>query len=207
MARFLLWSSTASASTTPSPSHSVVSSPPTSLRSSYTASTSTSTTLPDNATPPASGRANHHLRVEIYNQLQKLDEQQERIEQHLARFPPAAPRTTRPLPGGGDDEDGYEFLPSALVANPIDEPEDEQGAVLVEDVNRDKRRKSHLAALAAVWREREQVRRRARDLGVQIDGWGRGEEDLMEFEAADTRGLAAPSSADHFNSVALQEGD
>ncbi|SPO36377.1 uncharacterized protein PSFLO_01848 [Pseudozyma flocculosa] len=139
-----------------------------------------------------------HLRTEIYNQLQALDEQQDKIAVHLSRLPPL-PGSRRAAGIDSDhdevEEDGYEIVASrpAAAATFGDHVEDEdEEMVMVEDVNVEQRRKRYMADLAAIWRQREQVRTKARMIGVQVDGWGRRGDGLMTLE---DDGAAAAAAA------------
>lgn len=99
-------------------------------------------------------------RLEIYNMLQYLDEQQEEIEHKLATCSKAP---TQPLPLSAEEED--------------------DDFVVVEDVNRTLRRKLLLSQLQQLWRTREALRQRARHLNIRIDSLQHGRHaSLMSFD-------------------------
>lgn len=100
-------------------------------------------------------------RLEIYNMLQLLDEQQEAIEHKLATCSDKPlHRTTMEL--DEDDEDDF---------------------VVVEDFNRPLRRKQLLSQLQQLWRTREAIRQRAKHLNIRIDSLQHGRHaSLMSFD-------------------------
>lgn len=98
-------------------------------------------------------------RLEIYNMLQYLDEQQEQIEHQLATYSnePKHP----PTPNAEEDDD----------------------FVVVEDVNKTLRRRLLLSQLQQLWRTREALRQRARHLNIRIDSLQHGRNaSLMSFD-------------------------
>lgn len=88
-------------------------------------------------------------RREIYDLLQYLDEEQDKIEKELAKF------TSQPRRPPTQAEDV--------------ESEDEDDFVVVEDVNAASRKKQLLNQLRQLWRTRDALRKRAQQLNIRID--------------------------------------
>ncbi|SPO22139.1 uncharacterized protein UTRI_02145_B [Ustilago trichophora] len=122
-------------------------------------------------------------RREIYDLLQYLDEEQDKIERQLARFssvPSSAHKQTSRRPSFSQaskrDDDGA-----------CSESEDEDDFVVVEDVNAASRKKQLLNQLQQLWRTRDALRKRARQLNIRIDSLTHGKgsglmpvEDLLQ---------------------------
>lgn len=123
-------------------------------------------------------------RREIYDLLQYLDEEQDKIERHLARFtstPTAAQKkhtSRRPSVSARSqpDDDGA-----------FSESEDEDDFVVVEDLNAASRKKQLLNQLQQLWRTRDALRKRAKQLNIRIDSLTHGKgsglmpvEDLLQ---------------------------
>lgn len=107
-------------------------------------------------------------RLEIYNMLQRLDTQQEEIEHRLAACSKMPRKQTAPMV---DEEDGF---------------------VVVEDINKTTRRKSLLSQLQQIWRTREALRQRARHLNIRIDSLQHGRHaTLMHLDDEDATSLHA----------------
>ena len=91
-------------------------------------------------------------RREIYDLLQYLDEEQDKIEKELARF-----STSQRKP------------PARHQLNDEAESEEEDDFVVVEDVNAASRKKQLLNQLQQLWRTRDAIRKRAKQLNIRID--------------------------------------
>ncbi|KAJ1028429.1 hypothetical protein NDA16_001596 [Ustilago loliicola] len=106
-------------------------------------------------------------RREIYDLLQCLDEEQDENEKQLARFFPShtQPRTRRASVSSTSkrDEDGA-----------CSESEDDDDFVVVEDVNAANRKKQLLSQLQQLWRTRDALRKRAKQLNIRIDSLAHG---------------------------------
>ncbi|PWY98543.1 hypothetical protein BCV70DRAFT_201861 [Testicularia cyperi] len=99
-------------------------------------------------------------RLEIYNLLQYLDEQQDKIEHALAQFSPQSRRLAGAKTSTHSEDE--------------DEDDEEDDFVVVEDVNLAIRKKQLLNQLQQLWRSRETIRQRARDLNIRIDSLEHG---------------------------------
>ncbi|SPO23466.1 uncharacterized protein UTRI_02145 [Ustilago trichophora] len=118
-------------------------------------------------------------RREIYDLLQCLDEEQDKIEKQLARFSSAHKQASRRptfSQTSKRDDDGA-----------CSESEDEDDFVVVEDVNAAIRKKQLLNQLQQLWRTRDALRKRARQLNIRIDSLTHGKgsglmpvEDLLQ---------------------------
>lgn len=129
-------------------------------------------------------------RCEIYDLLQYLDEQQENIEKQLARFTSHTStsthkQSTRRHPSSANskrDEDG-----AVPAFESESESEEEDDFVVVKDINAPHRKKQLLNQLQQLWRTRDALRKRAKQLNVRIDSLAHGKgsglmpvEDLLQ---------------------------
>lgn len=89
-------------------------------------------------------------RREIYDLLQFLDEEQEKIEKQLSNLS-SAPSIAR-----------------------RHEREDEDDFVVVEDINAASRKQQLISQLQQLWRTRDVLRKRARQLNIRIDSLSHG---------------------------------
>ncbi|SOV04848.1 uncharacterized protein UDID_02871 [Ustilago sp. UG-2017a] len=111
-------------------------------------------------------------RREIYDLLQYLDEEQDKIEKQLARFSSSStnankqPNTRRPSISSANkrDDDG--------VCSESEDGDDD--FVVVEDVNAASRKKQLLTQLQQLWRTRDALRKRAKQLNIRIDSLTHG---------------------------------
>ncbi|EST07881.1 hypothetical protein PSEUBRA_003002 [Kalmanozyma brasiliensis GHG001] len=121
-------------------------------------------------------------RREIYDLLQFLDEEQDKIEKQLARF--SAPASSQRHPtrrrARREQDDGFS----------ASEDEADDDFVVVEDVNAASRKKQLLSQLQQLWRTRDALRKRAKQLNIRIDslvhGKGSGLMSLEDFSHDDT---------------------
>lgn len=122
-------------------------------------------------------------RREIYDLLQYLDEEQDKIEKQLARFsfPSASHKSATRRPSVSSrsvpDDDG--------VCSESENDDDD--FVVVEDVNAPSRKKQLLNQLQQLWRTRDALRKRAKQLNIRIDSLAHGKgsglmpvEDLLQ---------------------------
>ena len=124
-------------------------------------------------------------RREIYDLLQYLDEEQDKIEKQLARFSSnsttssARKQTTRrpSISKSKRDDDGA----------CSESEDDDDDFVVVEDLNAASRKKQLLGQLQQLWRTRDALRKRAKQLNIRIDSLAHGKgsglmpvEDLMQ---------------------------
>lgn len=91
-------------------------------------------------------------RREIYDLLQYLDEEQDKIEKELARFSISQRKQS-----------------ARRQTNDEDESEEDDDFVVVEDVNAASRKKQLLNQLQQLWRTRDALRKRAEQLNIRID--------------------------------------
>ncbi|SNX82908.1 uncharacterized protein MEPE_01614 [Melanopsichium pennsylvanicum] len=126
--------------------------------------TNLSTTSDDYVLDPRKSLPDY--RREIYDLLQYLDEEQEKIDKQLSRFackPFSSHKQTsrRPLMPNTDrfDDDG----------TLSETKDDEDDFVIVEDLNAKERKKKLLGQLHQLWRSRDALRKRAKHLNIRID--------------------------------------
>lgn len=101
-------------------------------------------------------------RREIYDLLQYLDEEQDKIEKQLARFSPSSKRA------------GSKTRRPSISSSKHVESEDEDDFVVVEDINAGNRKKQLLSQLQQLWRTRDALRKRAKQLNIKIDSLDHG---------------------------------
>lgn len=132
-------------------------------------------------------------RREIYDLLQYLDEEQDKIEKQLAHFSATTSTSTRtsltqrPSRSSGNDD---------LLSDPEEEAEDD--FVVVEDINAAKRKKLLLSQLQQLWRTRDALRKRAKQLNIRIDSLAHGKgSGLMPLEDFSQIGADVSGYDDH----------
>lgn len=107
-------------------------------------------------------------RREIYDLLQYLDEEQDKIDKDLARFSSSSSSSSsrKPMTRRQQqlDEDGA----------CSESEDDEDDFVVVEDVNAATRKKQLLNQLQQLWRTRDALRKRAKQLNIRIDSLSHG---------------------------------
>lgn len=117
-------------------------------------------------------------RREIYDLLQYLDEEQDKIEKELNRFSSTWSQAQRKQPTRrARDDDG------------ASDSEEDDDFVVVEDLNAASRKKRLLDQLQQLWRTRDVLRKRAQQLNIRIDslshGKGSGLMSMADFEGQD----------------------
>ncbi|TKY87345.1 hypothetical protein EX895_004022 [Sporisorium graminicola] len=124
-------------------------------------------------------------RREIYDLLQYLDEEQDKIEKQLARFssPAAINNARKHAPRRASNSSHQSMRDYDDVASSESEDESEDDFVVVEDINAASRKKQLLSQLQQLWRTRDALRKRAKQLNIRIDSLAHGKgSGLMPLE-------------------------
>lgn len=132
-------------------------------------------------------------RREIYDLLQYLDEEQDKIEKQLARFSSttgaSSSRKAARRASTSSQRRRVLALDDGGVSSESDDDNDEaDDFVVVEDLNAANRKKQLLSQLQQLWRTRDALRKRAKQLNIRIDslthGTGSGLMTIEDFSHA-----------------------
>ncbi|GAC92642.1 hypothetical protein PHSY_000196 [Pseudozyma hubeiensis SY62] len=115
-------------------------------------------------------------RREIYDLLQYLDEEQDKIEKQLAHFSSTSAilmskATTRRASNSSQRRRVLILDDEEASSESEDEADD---FVVVEDLNAASRKKQLLSQLQQLWRTRDALRKRAKQLNIRIDSLTHG---------------------------------
>ncbi|CBQ72170.1 conserved hypothetical protein [Sporisorium reilianum SRZ2] len=116
-------------------------------------------------------------RREIYDLLQYLDEEQDKIEKQLARFSSSSATSTnmrKQTTRRASFSSHQSMRDYDDVASSESEDDAEDDFVVVEDVNAASRKKQLLSQLQQLWRSRDALRKRAKQLNIRIDSLNHG---------------------------------
>ncbi|CDS00873.1 uncharacterized protein SPSC_03201 [Sporisorium scitamineum] len=124
-------------------------------------------------------------RREIYDLLQYLDEEQDKIEKQLARFSPKAAANTVPkqTTRRASISSHQSMRDYDDVASSESDDDADDDFVVVEDINAASRKKQLLLQLQQLWQTRDALRKRARQLNIRLDSLAHGKgSGLMPLE-------------------------
>lgn len=118
-------------------------------------------------------------RREIYDLLQYLDDEQDKIEKQLAHFSSSASvtssaKSTRRRASNSSQRRRVLALDDNEVDAGSESDDDADDFVVVEDINAASRKKQLLAQLHQLWRTRDALRKRAKQLNIRIDSLTHG---------------------------------